>query len=117
MLPYETYKTVHFIGLAMVLLSLGALIVHQQTILSKRTLAVTHGIGLLLLLVTGFGMLAKAGIHSVPGWVGGKLAIWLILGAYMALIPRLRNRQAGLLWWSIVVLVGTAGYLATTKPF
>ncbi len=100
----------------MVLISLGALIVHQKGPLSKRTLAVTHGIGLLLVIVSGFGMLARLGVHSFPSWVVGKLIIWIILGGFMGLVPRLRNKRAGLLWWSLVLLTGVAAWLATSKP-
>ena len=116
MISYVTYKTLHFIGLAMVLLSLGALLSQPQT-LSKRLLAMVHGIGLLLLLVTGFGMLAKLGIHSIPGWVGGKLVVWLGFGGAMAVVPRWRAKKPALLLWSLVGLVGLASYFAGAKPF
>jgi hypothetical protein len=46
---------------------------------------ITHGLGLLLVLVAGFGMLAKLGIHGVPTWAALKLIIWVALGAFAAL--------------------------------
>ncbi len=102
----------------MVLVSLGALIAHQAGAVSKRTVAITHGIGLLLLFLSGFAMLAKLQIHwPLPGWVGGKLIIWLILGAYMGFAPRWRHRRAMALWWSLIALTGLAAYLASSKPF
>jgi hypothetical protein len=117
MLSFVTYKLLHFSGLAMVLVSLGGLVVHSPQFLSKRTLAITHGIGLLLLLVSGFGMLAKLSIHwPLPAWVGGKFVIWLVLGAYMGLVPRMRARRAALLWWGLIGLTLAAAYLAGTKP-
>jgi uncharacterized membrane protein SirB2 len=117
MLTYATYKLVHTLALSMVLVSLGALIVGPSSKLSKRTIAITHGVGLLLLLVSGFGLLAKLQIHSVPGWVGAKLVFWLLLGGYMALVPRLRSKHTALLWWSLPVVTVMAAYMALTKPF
>jgi hypothetical protein len=117
MLSYATYKIFHYVGLAMVLSSLGALIVHQNNVLSKRTIAITHGLGLLLLLISGFGALAKLQIHSIPLWVAAKLGLWLLLGGYMALVPRLRNRFSAALWFGLPLTMALGAYLAQYKPF
>lgn len=101
----------------MVLASLGALIVFENKVLSKRFLAITHGVGLLLLLVSGFGALAKLQIHSIPLWVAAKIGLWLLLGAYMALVPRLRSRFAAALWFGLPVTMALGAYLAQNKPF
>lgn len=114
MLSYVTYKTIHFTALAMVLLSLGAAMLHHGTGLSKRWISASHGIGLLLLLISGFGMLAKLGLTPYAGWVGGKVALWLFLGGCLALIPRLR-KQAPVLWIAVLAAVAIAAQLAQTK--
>jgi hypothetical protein len=74
----------------------------------------THGVGLLLLLVAGFGMLAKQGIHSVPGWVGAKFAIWLVLGAFVGIAYK-KQQLAKKFWLVIPVLVVVATALAVFK--
>jgi hypothetical protein len=72
---------------------------------------------MVLVLLGGFGMLARLGIHwPWPGWVLGKVIIWIILGGIIALIYRLPH--VGKALWYIVLLLGTlAAYLAIMKPF
>ncbi len=117
MLSYATYKIFHYVGISMVLASLGALIVYENKVLTKRSIAITHGVGLVLLLISGFGALAKLQIHSIPGWVAAKLGLWLLLGAYMALVPRLRNRFSAALWFGLPITMALGAYLAQYKPF
>lgn len=48
-----------------------------------------HGIGLVISLVSGFGMLAKLGIMgSMPTWVWIKIGLWLVLGFLPVLAKR-----------------------------
>ncbi|HWP57683.1 MAG TPA: hypothetical protein VNL14_07340 [Candidatus Acidoferrales bacterium] len=84
----------------------------------RRWVAVTHGLGLLIALVSGFGLLARLGIdHGAawPLWVWAKIGIWVVLGALPAVIARYRQ-QAALFWWLVPLLAGAAAYLAITKP-
>jgi uncharacterized membrane protein SirB2 len=119
-MSYEIYKILHLLGLTLVVLSLGGIIVHTINGGSKATNAfrkgavITHGVGLLLLLVAGFGMLARLGIHSFPGWVVGKVIIWLALGAFVAFAYK--QNLARKLWFAVPVLVVIAATLAITKP-
>jgi uncharacterized membrane protein SirB2 len=121
-MSYETYKILHLLGLTLVVLSLGGILVHVINGGSKASngfrkgVMITHGVGLLLLLVAGFGMLAKLGIHSFPAWVGGKLVIWLALGAFVGVAYK-SQRLARKLWIVVPVLVVLAAYLAIAKPF
>ena len=73
MISYVTYKTLHFIGLAMVLLSLGALLSQPQT-LSKRLLAMVHGI-------------RTVAVEEEPGWAE-------IVGAWLREPPLREGRRA-----------------------
>ena len=118
-MSYEIYKIIHLLGLTMVVLSLGGIIVHainggtKSTNAFRKGAVITHGVGLLLLLVAGFGMLARLGIHSFPGWVVGKLVIWLTLGAFVGLAYK--QKLARKLWFIIPVLVVLAATLAIFK--
>lgn len=119
------YKILHITGIAMVIMPLGGLMMHNVTNPNplpdqqRRLVGITHGVGLLLLLVAGFGMLAKMGKTSPEtwgGWVYAKLVLWLLLGASLALLRRVRN-LAALAWFALPALVLIAAYLALFKPF
>jgi hypothetical protein len=75
---------------------------------------ITHGVGLLLLVVAGFGMLARLGIYSPPGWVIGKIVIWLALGAFVALAYK-KAQLAKKFWLAVPVLVLISAVLAIYK--
>jgi hypothetical protein len=119
-MSYQVYKILHLLGLTLVVLSLGGIIVHainggtKATNAFRKGAVITHGVGLLLLLVAGFGMLARLGIHSFPGWVVGKVVIWLALGAFVAF--GYKQHLAKKLWFAVPVLVVVAATLAITKP-
>lgn len=119
-MTYEFYKTLHLLGLSLVLVSLGGIAVHainggtKANNAFRKNAAIAHGVGLLLLLVAGFGMLAKLGIHGLPLWVGGKLLIWLLLGSFVALAYK--QNRARKVWLALPVLVVLATVLAQLKP-
>jgi hypothetical protein len=122
MLAVAVYKNMHLLGVFMVLVALGGVLLHH--ILGgardhswRKPVAITHGIGLLLVLLGGFGMLARLGIHwPWPGWILVKLVIWVIFGALSALVARSAT-LAQPLWWVTIILAGLAAYLALYKPF
>lgn len=117
------YKVLHLLGLFLLFGSLGgvALVAVQggtkASLQGRRLVYATHGIGLLLVLVSGFGMLARLGITSgLPGWVHAKLLIWVLVAASITL--PLRFRGAAIPAWFLLPLLGaTAGWLALFKPF
>jgi hypothetical protein len=117
------YKVIHLLGILMLFLSFGGLITHAINGGTKATntwrtpVAITHGIGLLLALVGGFGLLARFGIGwPWPGWVIAKLIIWLIFAAVVGMAAR-RPTMGKTLWWLLLILGGIAAYLAGAKPF
>ena len=77
----------------------------------------THGTGLLISLVGGFGLLARLGLTGgLPGWVYLKLAIWLGLGMSPILLYK-RPQTAKAVWFILIVLFISAAYTARYKPF
>jgi hypothetical protein len=111
------YKVLHILGIALILVALGGA---AQRALdggsgSRKLPGITHGVGLLIILVSGFGQLAKLGL-GFPLWVWAKLAIWIVLGVLLVSIRRM-PRHAATFWFAIPVLVGLAAYLAFYKPF
>lgn len=86
----------------------------------RKGLMIGHGVTLLVIFVAGFGLMArkKIGIGSGtgwPGWIFGKIGIWLAFGALAAFI----KRKAGLMphiLWIVPLLGGIAAYLAVVHP-
>lgn len=96
-----TYKLLHIVGIIVLFVSLGAMLGAGKSI---KAAVAGHGIGLVLILVSGFGMAAKAG-YGFPAWMIGKLAIWLALGAVIVLIKRKVLPVAGTA--AVVIALGT----------
>ena len=121
MISYAVYKVIHLVGVMMVFLALGGVATHAINGGSKNhtwriPIAITHGVGLLLSLVGGFGLLARLGIihGGLPGWVLAKLGIWIILAAAIGVLIRKPN-LAKPLWTIILILGACAAYLAGAK--
>ena len=121
-MSYATYKLLHFFGIFLLISAFGARIGHAAAGGEKGThpvnglISASHGVGLVLVLVAGFGMHAKAGIEGFPGWFLAKLGLWLVLGGLFAL-PYRAPAQSRLLWFAVPALAATAGWLALSKPF
>lgn len=119
MLTYGVYKLIHFIGILMVFLAYGGLIVraiYAPTDSQLRRLgAITSGIGMVLILLGGFGLQARLGI-GWPGWFVTKFILWIVLGGLIVLINR-KPEMSQYLWWGTLVLGSLAAMLAVVKPF
>jgi hypothetical protein len=116
------YKTLHIVGIMLLFTAFGGLLlaarVGVETGVSRKLAGMTHGIALLLLLVSGFGALAKIGMSNPaiwPVWLWIKVLIWLTFGAATVVIRR-SPRLAPALWWLLPLLGGIAAYLALKNP-
>lgn len=121
-MSYEFYKIMHLTGVILVFSGLvGLLTVRMASVpvegKVKSLVFISHGVGLLLALVGGFGLMARLGMtQSMPTWIYGKLVIWLALGAGIGFVKR--KGQIG--WPVFIALIAIfilAGYLAVVKPF
>lgn len=116
-MPFEAYIVIHLIGVIMVFMAFGALVFHQlshpkEILPHRRLIMMTHGFGLLIVLVGGFGLLHKLGLEgSWPLWVWLKITIWIILGGGVAFVLR-KPRFAMLNWYLLMVLFACAALLA-----
>ena len=118
MISYAAYKVLHITSVLFVFTSLGALMLAARAGVDRREsklAGMTHGIALILILVTGFGALIRLGVTGIPLWVVLKLVIWLTLGGIIVLIRR-SPRLGTMLWWILPLLGGAAAYLAIYKP-
>lgn len=124
MFPRDLYEILHVFGIALLFAAIGGVAVHAANGGSKaesktRSLVGSvHGLGSLLILVGGFGMLARMGMvrGAFPGWLWGKLVIWIILSV-MVLVPYRKPELARPFLLLLPVLAGAAVYLALYKPF
>ena len=113
-MSYATYKVIHILSALAVFLALGAALAPGAG-KAPKWIAPLHGTALLFSLVAGFGLLARLGLtQGMPGWVVGKLVIWLALGGSLALIKRKLLPAPALVAW-LLGLGGLAAFLAIFK--
>jgi hypothetical protein len=124
MISYSVYRLVHLVGIFILFAILGGLSYGSVRsgaggALSRRTGMILHGVGMFVVLLGGFGLLARLGIvHGLswPAWVWAKVMIWVLLGAAVV-VPRRKPEWAGGLLLALPVLGGVAAWLAIFKPF
>lgn len=120
-MSYEFYKILHLTGLVLLFSGLIALLtlkVMGSVVAgsTKKFAFMTHGIGLFLVLLSGFGLLARMGMaRDFPNWIYLKLAIWLYFGASIALIKR-KGQLGWILYLPMLIIFIIAAYLGVVKP-
>ena len=123
-MPYTAYKLIHFFGIFTLMIVLAAAAMHvvrggtRADNPNRRIIGIVHGVAMFMILLGGFGMLARLGIvHTgLPGWIYAKLVIWLVAGASIALLYRGRDAARTLLI-ALPLLGVLAAYFALYKPF
>jgi len=120
-MPYEVYKVIHLLGIMMTFAAFGGAIVRTQFDIQEKSLrvfiAIINGIGLLLVLVGGFGLLARLQISLPwPGWVIVKMALWSVFAVLTGVVNS-KPAAGKALWLGILGLGGIAAFMATFKPF
>lgn len=114
------YQVLHIVGIAMVFLGYGALLARSMAApdnVSVRKLgSITSGIGLLLILIAGFGLISKMGYSFTAPWLIVKMLIWLALGGLIVLINR-KPQLAVMLWWLLIALGAIAASMVYIVRF
>lgn len=113
-MSYQIYKIIHILGIASVITALCVRMYVTDAAMRKMS-ALIHGLGMVAIIVGGFGLLARLGVGGMPGWVIVKLVIWLAFGGFFALAKRQISPK--LVWLSLIVLTGLSASLAIYKPF
>ena len=112
----QFYTIMHFVGIMAVFLGLGGAIIRSVNggKRGRMITGITSGVGLLLILVAGFALMAKSG-YEWKLWIFIKIGIWILIGALLALINR--KPQFGLTLWILLIALGFgAAYVVTFKP-
>ena len=124
MFSHQLYNLVHIVGLVLLMSGLGGMALQAAGGTDcasgglRKVVMGLHGLGVFLILLGGFGMLARMGIaHGArwPGWLWVKVAVWGILAA-AALLPYRRPATAVPLLLLLPLLGGLAAYMAIYKP-
>lgn len=83
----DIYKVIHLAGVIILFGALGAG-VYTASSKNNKLAAALHGISLVLILVSGFGLVARLWGNQFTWWIVLKLLIWLLLGGSYALAKK-----------------------------
>lgn len=119
-MSYSFYKIWHVLGIVTLFLGFGWLLLSAQLQKwkeLKRTGLILHGVGLVSILISGFGLAARLDmIKALAPWVHVKITIWVILGLMVIFTKRLHKFTI----INLALLIGLAflaAFMAVTKPF
>lgn len=120
-MSYQFYNLLHLFGIFLLFVALGGLFLHainggtKESNSSRKLVAISHGVALFLILLAGFGMLARIEMSAAEPWVLIKLGIWLLMGAALV-IPYRAPQLARPLWLMLPLLGLLAAWTAVNKP-
>ncbi len=121
-MPYEIYKILHLTGIFLLVSGLVGVLAlawsgHGMKGPVKTFAFITHGTGLLFLLVSGFGLLARLGLarEAMPMWIYVKLSIWLIMAVMISALKR-KGAIGWPLYFLMLAIFMTATYFGIYKP-
>lgn len=118
-MSYLTYKILHLVAILFLFTALGSLAVLGRSgdARGRRIAGIVHGVSIAVILVAGFGLLARLGhFGDIPGWAYAKIGLWLLL-AVAAWPLRRRPELGAALWPALPVVGGLAAWLAVVQPF
>ncbi|RMG40710.1 MAG: hypothetical protein D6719_10205 [Candidatus Dadabacteria bacterium] len=98
-------------------MALGGILVREaaETVTCKRFLAAVHGVALIIILVAGFGMIARLQISwPWPIWLYAKIAVWLFMALSPVIIRKCSSRVIA--FFLVFLAALTAAMLGVVKP-
>ena len=113
MLSYSLLKTFHLAGVFLFLTATAVLFFSAN--FSRLFKAISH-VALLVILITGLGLVVHLSI-GVPPWVMGKFILWLLLST-AGIFAATRLRKYRITAYILFILMASlAAFLAIHKPF
>lgn len=110
------YKFIHLAGVMGLFTVIGTLVAARKENWARST-SILHGISLLLVLLGGFGLVAKMYNNDFSqGWIMAKIVIWFLFGALLPLAKRKVLPSTTLITIALILGVLSA-YLGIFKPF
>lgn len=124
MFPFSFYKVVHLLGVVTLFTALGGTVLHalnggtRHSNAGRGLVGALHGISLLLILIGGFGMMARLGIaqSGFPGWIYAKLGIWVAL-PFLGMLGARKPEYSRITMILMPIVGGLAAWIAIYKPF
>jgi hypothetical protein len=114
-LPF--YHILHLVAVMALFIGTGTVLAGADNVAARKFGAMLRGIALLLLVFTGFGMLAKLQLmKSIPLWAWCKLGIWVI-AAILPIFVKRKMLPATAAVFIALALGGVAAWLGYLKPF
>lgn len=116
----QVYYFLHILGIILLFSSYGMLIARatlapDNTQLRKMG-AIVSGVALFVILLGGFGLLARIYDNVWHGWAIAKVVGWVLIGGMLALINR--KPQLSMVWFWVVIGLGAFNIaMAYWKPF
>ena len=110
-MPYTTYQIIHLIGLAAIAIGTGGMMANGS---NRKIFAIWQGVGLLVVLIAGFGMLAK-GHLGFPSFAIVKTILWVVVAALPVILRKL-NASISVAIVASLTLIGILAWLGVTKP-
>ncbi|MFK7912188.1 MAG: hypothetical protein AB8F34_16545 [Akkermansiaceae bacterium] len=122
---YEIYRLIHFTGIFVLMFAFGSLFTGDKT---TKGAAIGHGVGLILILLGGFGMHSSPlggsefklkDTYNImygtkwPIWLILKVVIWVLLGG--ALVLAKRRVIKGAVAWILIIGLALGSYLLAFK--
>ncbi len=122
-MSYQIYKVLHLFGVVLLFVSLGGLTLHalnggtKESNTYRKWVSISHGVALVVILVAGFGLLARLQLVQAgfPLWVWLKLGVWVVMGGLVA-IPYRKPELARPLWLLLPILGAIGAAIAIYKP-
>lgn len=114
-MSYQVYKMIHIVSIVLFFSTYAVATVKPGSIKLEKILS---GIAVLLILVSGMGLVARLGIpHGEPWplWLKVKLGIWIAIGSSGHMVLKRWPKAAGQFFWIAIALLVTASYMANYK--
>ncbi len=122
-MPYEVYKVLHLGGMFLLFTVLGGIALHvlnggtRESNAGRKLTGALHGIALFIILLGGFGMLARLGlIGGFPGWVWAKIAVWALI-PIIGTMPYRQPATAKAVLFALPLIGVFTAWVAIYKPF
>jgi len=109
------YNVIHIAGVIGLFTALGSLIATTKEA-SNKFGAILHGISMFLILLGGFGMLARLNGSPTQWYVTIKIVIWFLMGAALFLTKR-KLLPNGVMYGIILIAGCVATYLGVWGRF
>jgi len=110
-MDYTTYKIIHLVGVAALAMGIGGMMAGGN---ARKGFAILQGVALLVMLVSGFGLLARLHL-GFPHFAMVKAVLWLLLGMLPMILRRLRAPAIVGICVSLT-LVAILAWLGVAKP-